>query len=234
MKTYIYTLLKSFLLLLIICCVENLFAQVDERSNQQLNFSITANPLLIAQNSTPNITISATKKWVAIVLDASYYAATGTDKDFNTEYQKTSLSASIRFYPLNELYNSIIHGRPTNISCPKLQKDDGDVIRPNGIYVSVGFRGENMKYNYIPDSSLQSPLMSFLFAVKNNGIIAEAGYQIIIKFISIDIGYQIFLSFPNITGDVNPFGETIYTNTFPFKYRLQAKVNLQVGFNLTL
>lgn len=207
----------------------------NRNHNHGLNLIITTDPLIISNKRAFNIHIGLNYKWLEINVRGFYDAELNRDQTFTVQYMERYIKPSIRFYPFYKFFNSVL--QPIHKSFePRYQPCYAPTkkitIRPNGIYLQTGYFTNSIKYNYIPDESMNSPISEFPFSIRNNGMNAEIGYHLTIWMLAIGVSYGTLFTFPKLEGSIDPFGDSLYTSTFPLKYRLETRIQLQIGINL--
>ena len=176
-------------------------------------------------------------KYIGLSINGSYKASAETVGSFTKQHTDYAIVPALKIFPFSAVFNEFhrsLFRRNTGMACYSFEAPKEYPNWPNGPYLSVGYSFATMRYNYMPDTTLHSAAGGQPFTVKNNGVQLEAGYQVTAKWLSVAIGYHVLMSTPRVEGRFNPFGNALYTNTYPFNYRIQQGFVLQIGFNLSL
>lgn len=161
-------------------------------------------------------------------------------KQFTNEFQQYTFCISPRFYPIHNFIRQSSQKHTRNNTekgdpqpCPIWYAKKRSHFE-HDVFIAPAYRNEQFYYNYIAKANLSSPIASFPFNVTNNGIQLEVGYQLMFRFLFVEFGYAWFMSFPKTEGALNPFGESIYTSTFPIKYRMQTQYMIRAGIKISI
>lgn len=100
-----------------------------------------------------------------------------------------------------------------------------------GFYVAPGYQYEKTSFTYLPPPGLEAPITAFPFALVNQGPSLRLGYQIRLPLVTAGLSYGWMAGQPKGDGPIDVFGDGLYTNTFPFKYRLESHLRLEVGIH---
>jgi hypothetical protein len=215
---------------------KTVFSQSMDNAVNSVNLALTTNPLLIAQASKPNLQATISWRSIGFGINGSYKATTETTSGLTKQHTEYAIVPSLKIFPLSAAFNCLHRSafrKNSQTSCFSFEEPREYVNRPNGPYLSAGYSFEKLHYSYPPDTSVHRSISNSPFSIKNNGVQLEAGYQVTTKWISIGLGYHLNISVPQIEGSFNPFGNALYTSTYPVKYRLQQGFHLQIGFNLS-
>lgn len=98
-----------------------------------------------------------------------------------------------------------------------------------GFYLAPGYRYEATDFTYLARPELEAPIESFPYRVVVPGPTFRVGYHLRLAFLSVGASYGWQFSRPRWEGPVDIFGESLYTSTFPFRYRLDSALRVEVG-----
>lgn len=96
-----------------------------------------------------------------------------------------------------------------------------------GFYLAAGIKYTYSSLNY---SSLDTAI-KFPYNIKMPGLTASIGYQIQISRILLGSFYQVAFNRPKWEGGIDIFQESLYTHIYPFKYRFEKGLHVELGIN---
>ena len=216
-----------YLMVLNLLTFDIAFGQSSKGNPSSVHFIAGTNIATLVEGENPNLFIGIGFKWLELNMAVNYKTYVSTSENFLIQYQEHLLNTSFRVFPFNRVFNRI-HKRTVKAPCFSFKEKQSN-LKPNGPYLRAGYIVNMMQYNFIPDSTLDSPIEVFPVSIKNNGVQTEIGYQLTLGKFAIGFGYGLQFTFPKVNGMVNPFGKTLYSGEYPFQYRIEPKWNLIVG-----
>lgn len=211
------------------------------------SISISSDLYSVLQNGIANGQFAMDKTWatgryhqrehrLGIQLHASYVALIQDLGLFTNQYQAWSANVGMKLYPLHEFFRKK-HGtseglvrqtKSAALPCPTWG-ESGRMVFAHEPFISFGYIREKKSYLYIPASVLQSPLSKIPFSVESKGLIFQLGHQFRFKCFITELGYSCEVSFPKVSGLIDPFGDTIFSRTFPISYSWSGQWFARIG-----
>ncbi len=171
---------------------------------------------------------------------AEFYAGTQLQADFKVQEKSWAFMGELRIFPFGPLQISNQKKMPWEKKRAKYGCYPGKFcgIRNfnifqylKGLYIAPGYRFEKTAFEYIPLPHLESPVASFPYRVTMQGPILRVGYQFRFSKLTAGINYGLALSQPQWKGSVDIFGDDLYTNTYPLKFRVENNLRFELGIN---
>lgn len=100
-----------------------------------------------------------------------------------------------------------------------------------GIYLAPGYRYEQKGLELIPLPHLESPIPVFPYKIKSHAATLNLGYQLRIHHFTLGASYGWAFDQPNWSGPYDIFGDSLYTQIYPWKMRVQPSLGFEVGIN---
>ncbi len=130
---------------------------------------------------------------------------------------------------------------PGSVPCPawgeqrRSRSNNADAAKFHGwALVHIGYRKDRWIYAHTGLPGTIANGTYYTFIVRNNGPLARVGYALSWWRLFMEVGATGYLSFPEVEGPLDPFGEALYTGTKPFRYRLDGQLDLRAGFQFPL
>jgi hypothetical protein len=174
--------------------------------------------------------------FLGLCSSVTYQAQQRQVGDYNNQFSEFSWGAEVRIYPFNvqslfrkkpRAYPEMCNGR---FGCLRGKKKTASHLL-SGLYVATGYQYKKVETEYFPSPDLESPITSFPFTIKNNGLTFNVGYQIRISHITLGASYGFTAAKPRWSGPVDVFGTSLMTTTYPVEARIDKNLRLEVGFN---
>ncbi|MCB9352111.1 MAG: hypothetical protein H6573_32150 [Lewinellaceae bacterium] len=175
----------------------------------------------------------------SLVATARGHARNYSDEAFGVEEMNWAVMSEVRVHPFGMRQVGFRKKMPwqkrqVKTGCfPKKKCMDGKCFSKllRGVYIAPGYQYEKTNFTYLPPPGLETPITDFSFALVNQGPSFRLGYQLRLPLLTAGMSYGWMAGQPKGEGPFDVFGDEAYTNTFPFKYRLESNLRLEVGIH---
>jgi hypothetical protein len=224
---------KSSLFLLLLAALYSLCPA----QSQAQTFDLMTNP-----QDWANGTGSACLQWQpfgkwSLCGSVQYAGGIRNGEDFQRRFHAVGISTEARYFPFG--VRKILSSRKLapwqhvalakRKSCPTLDPKASPVLQ--GLYIAPGYAYQKTNLEYLPNAGLEAPIEGFHYTIKRHAGTLYLGYQIRIVNLTLDAGYGVAVSQPKWEGPADIFGESLYTHTYPLKFRLDKGFRFGVGVN---
>lgn len=173
---------------------------------------------------------------------AKLYAGTHLQNDFNVQEKNLAVMGELRIYPFGGQQLGVNKKSPalrnrSKIGCIRNQGklckiiDTSPIRYLKGIYIAPGYQYEKIDFEYVPLPHLETTLEKFPYEIAMQGPTLRIGYQLRFSKLTAGVSYGWSVSEPQWKGPSDIFGEKLYTNSYPLRFRLEKNLRLEIGIN---
>ncbi len=224
------------------CAVLLLLILVQQASKGQKSvvFDLTTNPQYCAQGvGSVQLQVQPFKK-IAVSAGGYYNISASKLPDFDQQDNTIAATVEVLWLPFgakligrkkNKRIHEICGGKYPCLIASERQQKRAFFRLLEGTYIAPGYRFERMGMELIPLPHLESPIPKFPYEIKSHAFTLSMGYQVRVYNVTLGAGYSWAFDQPTWSGPYDIFGDSLFTQTYPWKMRVQSGLRLEVGIN---